>query len=44
MHEIISSKTDPDAGYMNRLGKSVGFHYLSHTSLDAPKGLLLMYT
>jgi hypothetical protein len=40
MHEIVSSKTDPDAGYMNRPGKPVGFHYLSHTSLDAQKGII----
>lgn len=40
MHEIISSKTDPDTGYMNRPGKPVGFHYLSHTSLDANKGII----
>jgi hypothetical protein len=40
MHEIVSSKTDPDAGYMNRPGKPVGFHYLSHTSLDAKRGII----
>jgi transposase len=40
MHEVVSSKTDPDAGYMNRPGKPVGFHYLSHTSLDAKKGII----
>lgn len=40
MHEIVSSKTDPDAGYMNRPGKPVGFHYLSHTSIDAQKGII----
>lgn len=40
MHEVVASKTDPDAGYMNRPGKPVGFHYLSHTSIDAQKGII----
>lgn len=40
MHEVVSSKTDPDAGYMNRPGKPTGFHYLSHTSLDAKRGII----
>lgn len=40
MHEVLSSKTDPDAGYMNRPGKPCGFHYLSHTSLDGKNGII----
>lgn len=40
IHEVISSKTDPDAGYMNRPGKPTGFHYLAHVSIDAKKGII----
>lgn len=40
MREIVLSKTDPEAGYMNRPGKPVGFHYLSHTSLDTKNGII----
>lgn len=40
IHEIVSSTTDPDAGYMNRPGKPSGFHYLSHTSIDTAKGVI----
>ena len=40
MHEVVSSKTDPDAGYMNRPGKPVGFHYLGHTSIDTKRGII----
>jgi len=40
MREVVSSKTDPDAGYMNRPGKPIGFHYLSHTSIDAKHGII----
>ncbi len=40
MREIISSKTDPEAGYMNRLGKPSGFHYLNHISIDVKKGII----
>jgi transposase len=38
--EIVLSKTDPEAGYMNRPGKPVGFHYLSHTSIDTKSGII----
>jgi len=40
MHEVLVSKTDPDAGYMNRPGKPVGFHYLGHTSVDTKHGII----
>lgn len=40
MHEIVSSRTDPDSGYMNRPGKPSGFHYLGHTSVDAKRGII----
>lgn len=40
MHEIVASKTDSDAGYMNRPGKPTGFHYLAHVSIDAKKGII----
>lgn len=40
MHEVISSKTDPDAGYMNRPGKPSGFHYLNHISIDVKNGII----
>lgn len=40
MHEVLMSKTDPDAGYMNRPGKPVGFHYLGHTSIDPKRGII----
>ena len=40
MHEVVASKTDPDAEYMNRPGKPVGFHYLGHTSVDTQRGII----
>ncbi|MDR3715219.1 MAG: IS1182 family transposase [Puia sp.] len=40
MNEVLMSKTDPDAGYMNRPGKPVGFHYLGHTSIDPKRGII----
>jgi transposase len=35
------SRTDPDAGYLNRPGKPKGMHYLSHQSLDTDHGIIL---
>lgn len=40
MREVLISKTDPDAGYMNRPGKPVGFHYLNHTCIDPKRGII----
>ena len=38
------SRTDPDAGYMNRPGKPLGMHYLSHQTLDTDHGIILEVT
>ena len=38
--EILRSITDPDAGFMKRPGKPLGFHYLSHQTTDALYGLI----
>ena len=38
------SKTDPEAGHMNRPGKPVGPHYLSHQTLDTDHGIILDVT
>lgn len=38
------SKTDPEAGHMNRPGKPVGPHYLSHQTLDTDYGIILDVT
>ena len=35
------SRTDPEAGHMNRPGKPVGQHYLSHQTLDTDHGIIL---
>ncbi len=35
------SRTDPDAGYLNRPGKPHGMHYLSHQTLDTDHGIIL---
>ena len=36
----VRSETDPDSGYMLRVGKPQGFHYLSHQTTDALYGLV----
>ena len=38
------SRTDPEAGHMNRPGKPVGQHYLSHQTLDTDHGIILDVT
>jgi transposase len=35
------SRTDPEAGYLNRPGKPKGMHYLSHQSVDTDHGIIL---
>ena len=35
------SRTDPEAGHMNRPGKPVGQHYLAHQALDTDHGIIL---
>ena len=40
MKYLLNSETDPDAGYMGRIGKQQGFHYLSHQTTDALFGLI----
>lgn len=35
------SKTDPDAGYLNRPGKPHEMHYLNHQTLDTDNGIIL---
>ena len=35
------SRTDPEVGHMNRPGKPVGPHYLSHQTLDTDHGIIL---
>lgn len=35
------SKTDPEAGYMDRPGKPKGMHYLSHQTVDTEYGIVL---
>lgn len=42
-HKRIS-RTDPDAGHMNRPGKPRGPHYLSHQTLDTDHGIILGVT
>ena len=37
---IRKSPTDPDCGFMNRPGKPLGFHYLSHETCDSKHGLI----
>lgn len=36
----LRSETDPDCGYMSRIGKPQGFHYLSHQTTDALYGFV----
>ena len=38
--EVLRSITDPDAGFMKRFGKPLGFYYLSHQTTDALFGLV----
>lgn len=38
------SRTDPEAGYLNRPGKPKGMHYLSHQSVDTDHGIILDVT
>ncbi|WP_101911284.1 transposase [Marasmitruncus massiliensis] len=35
------SRTDSEAGYLNRPGKPKGMHYLSHQTLDTDHGIIL---
>lgn len=35
------SRTDPEAGYLNRPGKPKGMHYLSHQTVDTDHGIIL---
>jgi len=37
---LLKSETDPDCGFMGRIGKPQGFHYLSHQTTDALFGLI----
>jgi len=37
------SRTDPEAGYMTRPGKSNGFYYLSHQTTDPDCGIITAY-
>lgn len=38
------SRTDPEAGYMNRPGKPKGQHYLSHQAVDTDHGIIVGVT
>jgi len=38
------SRTDPEAGYMNRPGKPKGQHYLSHQTVDSDHGVIVGVT
>ncbi|MNN52820.1 hypothetical protein D3C81_1675400 [compost metagenome] len=38
--EIKVSKTDPDSGYMIRVGKPEGFFYLDHRTVDTKYNLI----
>lgn len=38
------SRTDPEAGYLNRPGKPKGMHYLSHQTVDTDHGIILDVT
>ena len=38
--ELVKSPVDPDAGFMKRTGKPLGFYYLSHQTCDARHGLI----
>ena len=35
------SRTDPEAGFLNRPGKPLGQHYLSHQAVDTDHGIIL---
>jgi transposase len=39
--EKTVSRTDPDAGRLNRPGKPEGMHYLDHQSVDAKSGVIV---
>lgn len=39
--ERTISRTDPEAGLMNRPGKPQGMHYLNHQSVDAKNGIIV---
>jgi len=39
--ERTVSKTDPEAGLLNRPGKPSGMHYLDHQTIDAKKGIIV---
>ncbi|MDQ0901064.1 hypothetical protein [Paenibacillus sp. V4I7] len=38
--EVTQSLTDPETGLMNRPKKPIGFHFLSHTSIDTTYGII----
>lgn len=38
--ELSRSPVDPDCGFMNRPGKPIGFHYLSHETCDGKNGII----
>ncbi|MCQ6564121.1 IS1182 family transposase, partial [Paenibacillus mendelii] len=38
--EVTKSKTDREAGLLNRSNKPKGFHYLAHTTIDAKHGII----
>ncbi len=38
--EVIKSTTDPDAGFMKRVGKPLGFYYLNHQTCDSKHGII----
>jgi len=40
MKEVTRSTSDPDSGILNRTGKPVGFHYLSHNTVDGNSGII----
>lgn len=39
--QVAVSRTDPEAGMLNRPGKPGGFHYLNHMTLDTAHGVIL---
>ncbi|MCU6793771.1 IS1182 family transposase [Paenibacillus sp. WQ 127069] len=38
--EVTQSKSDPEAGLLNRSDKPKGFHYLAHTTIDTKQGII----
>jgi hypothetical protein len=38
--EVTQSKSDPEAGLLNRSNKPKGFHYLAHTTIDTKQGII----